>query len=202
MRSLHVQGDSPLHRTASAAKLLGLAAFAALLFASAHPAWLGIMLLLAACAYLSVGQPWRAACATLLPLLYPIIAVGLFNVVFNGAGEATVTVLRLVSLLLAAMAVTLTTAIADFIETVTRAAAPLERLGLLKAADIGLAVGLVLRFVPEIVARYGAIREAHVARGVKLRILTLIAPLIILTLKDADNIAAAIDARGIRGPKV
>jgi biotin transport system permease protein len=27
---------------------------------------------------------------------------------------------------------------------------------------------------------------------------TLLAPLIILTLKDADNIAAAIDARGIR----
>jgi len=67
-----------------------------------------------------------------------------------------------------------------------------------QADDIGLALGLVLRFVPEIVGRYQAICEAHRARGLKIRPITLLAPLIILTLRDADNIAAAIDARGIR----
>jgi biotin transport system permease protein len=75
---------------------------------------------------------------------------------------------------------------------------PLEKIGLVKAADIGLAVGLVVRFVPEIVSRYQAIREAHEARGLTIRVRTMLVPLIILTLRDADQIAAAIDARGIR----
>ena len=80
----------------------------------------------------------------------------------------------------------------------TALARPLERAGLVRADDIGLAVGLVVRFVPEILSRYQAIREAHAARGLKLRPTTILVPLIILTLRDADNVAAAIDARGIR----
>jgi biotin transport system permease protein len=83
-------------------------------------------------------------------------------------------------------------------DEITALARPLERIGWVKADDIGLAVGLVLRFVPEIIARYHAISEAHAARGLKVRPATILTPLIILTLRDADNIAAAIDARGIR----
>jgi len=75
---------------------------------------------------------------------------------------------------------------------------PLERLGLMRAADVSLALGLVLRFVPEILDRYENIREAHRARGLPIQPLTLFVPLIILTLKDADTIAMAIDARGFR----
>jgi biotin transport system permease protein len=75
---------------------------------------------------------------------------------------------------------------------------PLEKVGLVRAADIGLAVGLVVRFAPEVLARYRAIREAHQARGLKIRLSTTLVPLIILTLRDADAIADAIDARGIR----
>ena len=110
-----------------------------------------------------------------------------------------VTVLRLSTLMLLGAAVTATTTVSAFIETITRAAAPLERIGLVKASDIGLSVGLVVRFVPEILSRYEAIREAHRARGIRPKISTILGPLIIATLKDADNIAEAIDARGIRG---
>jgi biotin transport system permease protein len=67
-----------------------------------------------------------------------------------------------------------------------------------RAADVSLAVGLVIRFVPEILARYGEIAAAHKARGLPVRPLTLLVPLVILTLKDADTIAMAIDARGFR----
>jgi biotin transport system permease protein len=83
-------------------------------------------------------------------------------------------------------------------DEITSLARPLEKTGLVRADDIGLAVGLVIRFVPEILGRYTAIREAHISRGLKVRPATILVPLIILTLKDADNIAAAIDARGIR----
>jgi biotin transport system permease protein len=70
-----------------------------------------------------------------------------------------------------------------------------------KASDLGLAIGLVIRFLPEVLGRYQAIRDAHHARGLKPKPLTLAVPLIILTLRNADEIAAAIDARGIRGQK-
>jgi biotin transport system permease protein len=82
---------------------------------------------------------------------------------------------------------------------VTDLARPLERLGLMKAADLGLALGLVLRFVPEIAQRHEALKEAHAARGIPFKLSRMLGPLIISTLKDADRIAEAIDARGIRG---
>ena len=60
-------------------------------------------------------------------------------------------------------------------------------------------LGLVLRFVPEIAGRYEALKEAHAARGIPVKLSRMLGPLIISTLKDADRIAEAIDARGIRG---
>ncbi|MCY1297908.1 Energy-coupling factor transporter transmembrane protein BioN [compost metagenome] len=102
------------------------------------------------------------------------------------------------ALVLFAAAVTATTTISAFMDEITVLLTPFERLGWLRAADVSLALGLVLRFVPDIFARYEAIREAHRARGLPIRPLTIIGPLIILTLKDADTIAAAIDARGFR----
>lgn len=103
--------------------------------------------------------------------------------------------------MLLAASVTATTGIGDFIDEITLAAMPLERLCILQAADVGLSIGLVIRFVPEVVSRYQTIREAHFARGLKVRPLTVAVPLIILTLRSADEIAAAIDARGIRRQK-
>ncbi|MGO7565317.1 CbiQ family ECF transporter T component, partial [Rhizobium johnstonii] len=85
---------------------------------------------------------------------------------------------------LLAATVTATTSITEFIDEVTALARPLERTGWVQADDIGLALGLVLRFVPEIVGRYQAIREAHNARGLKVRPTTLLAPLIILKGQD------------------
>ncbi|RYD46046.1 MAG: energy-coupling factor transporter transmembrane protein EcfT, partial [Sphingomonadales bacterium] len=94
--------------------------------------------------------------------------------------------------------VTATTTIGEFIETITAMARPLERLGIANARDIGLAIGLVIRFVPEVQARYVAVADAHRARGLKLRFSTVLVPLVIGTLQSADDIADAIDARCIR----
>ena len=198
MRTLYVDGDSRLHRLAPGIKLGALALFAAALFLTRAPLPLSIAMLAAAVIYFRLGHSFKAAIAPLRPILLTIAVVALFNLVFTSAEEAMVTVLRLTALALAAASVTATTGIGDFIATITRAAMPLEKLGLLRAADIGLAVGLVIRLVPEIIGRYQAILAAHRARGLRPRPLTVLAPLIILTLKDADSIAAAIDARGIR----
>lgn len=201
MKSLYVSGQSFLHRISPAKKLAFLALFSAALFLTRDFYLLGSALVFACWVLSQVGISLREAIRRLTPVMVTIIAVAIFSAVFQALDQALVTLLRLSSLTILAAAVTATVSIAEFMAAITRAASPFERLGLINAADIGLSVGLVIRFVPEILARYQALRDAHQARGLKLRPQTVIVPLIILTLKDADAIADAIDARGIRGQK-
>ena len=198
MKSLFVEGNSVMHRVSARAKLLVLAALGVVLFLTTNLMLLGLGVLATAVVAFSIGLPARSALARLKPIFLTILIVALFSLAFNPWHVAIVALLRLTALMLFAAAVTATTTIAQFIDEITLLARPLERLGLLRAGDVGLAVGLVVRFVPEIIDRYRAIREAHAARGIKVRPTTVLVPLIILTLRDADNIAAAIDARGVR----
>lgn len=198
MNSLYVDTDTWMHRLSPRTKLLALAILGIALFLTRALVPLALAMMVGAVLYTRLGMPWRPALARLRPVFLTIVIVAIFNLAFHSTNEAMVTLFRLTALMLFAATVTATTGIADFIDEVTALVRPLERLGLLKAADVGLAIGLVIRFVPDIISRYAAIREAHAARGLKVRPLTLLAPLIILTLRDADNIAAAIDARGFR----
>jgi biotin transport system permease protein len=198
MRSLFVEGNGPFHRLPAGPKLAALAAIAVALFLTRDPLVLGLALVLAALAFASLRQGVRHAFSTLKFVLLTVAMVGLFNLVFVSAEEAVVTVARLSTLALSAATVTATTRIGEVMAVVTRAARPLERVGLGRADDIGLAVGLVIRFLPDILDRYEAIKLAQQARGIEPRPFRLIGPLIILTLWQADRIANAIDARGIR----
>ncbi|MFK0165692.1 CbiQ family ECF transporter T component [Rhizobium sp. NPDC090279] len=198
MQTLHVDVDTWLHRLSPRLKLLALAALGILLFLTQSIAVLACANLAGAGLYFRTGLSIGEALKRLRPILISIAVLAVFAALVGPLQLAIVVALRLTALALFAAAVTATTSMAAFIDEITALATPLERIGLLRAADIGLAVGLVMRFVPEILDRYGAIREAHQARGIKIRLVTTLAPLIILTLRDADNIAAAIDARGIR----
>lgn len=199
LTSLHVEGKSPLHRIPVKPKLAGLMIFGLALYLVNEPLALTAALVLTGLLYLSTGVGFAEGLRRLKPVLFTIAFLAAVNLLLLSPLEALVTTLRLVTILFFAAAVTASTTIADFMAAVTDLARPLERLGLMKAADIGLALGLVLRFVPEIAARYAALKEAHAARGIPLKLSRMLGPLIISTLKDADRIAEAIDARGIRG---
>ncbi|TIX89950.1 CbiQ family ECF transporter T component [Rhizobium sp. P44RR-XXIV] len=198
MQTLHVDVDTWLHRLSPRVKLTTLAALGILLFLLDAVAALALANLIGAAFYFRTGLPLREALRRLRPILISIAMLALFTALLSPLHAAIVVALRLTALALFAAAVTATTSMTDFMDEITTLAMPLEKIGLLRAADIGLAIGLVIRFVPEILDRYRAIRDAHQARGIKIRMATTLAPLIILTLRDADNIAAAIDARGIR----
>jgi biotin transport system permease protein len=198
MQSLFVEGNSRMHRISARAKLIVLAGLGVLLFTTGNIVLLAIAVAATGALYLGIGMPLRAAIARLKPILLTILIVAVFSLAFNPWHGAVVSLLRLTALMLFAASVTATTTITQFMDEITFLARPFERIGLVRADDVGLAVGLVVRFVPEILGRYKAIREAHQARGLNVRPATVLVPLIILTLKDADNIAAAIDARGVR----
>jgi biotin transport system permease protein len=201
MRTLYVHGDSLLHRLSPRLKLALLAAASLALFLVSSLPMLGIMAACSAGLYATLGLPLHESWHRLRPILLTIVIVALFTLLVDTPYQAGLVILRLTSLMLLAAAITATTGIGAFIDEITWLAFPLERLGLIKASDIGLSVGLVIRFVPEVLIRYHAIRDAHHARGLKPRPLTLAVPMIILTLRNADEIAAAIDARALRGQK-
>lgn len=198
LTSLHIEGNSLLHRLPVRVKLIALVASSIGLFLSASLAVQAIAFVVAAALYLSVGLSPKEALKRVGFVFLTIFFLAAVNLFYLSVSEVATLTLRLMALVLFAAAVTAATTIGAFMDEITILLSPLERLGWLKAADVSLALGLVLRFVPDIFARYQAIREAHRARGLPVRPLTIIGPLIILTLKDADTIAAAIDARGFR----
>ncbi|MCJ8053146.1 energy-coupling factor transporter transmembrane protein EcfT [Shinella curvata] len=198
LNGLDIEGNSPLHRMPVRGKLIVLFAAAILLFLLSDLRLLVPALGLSVALYLSTGIGVAEAARRTRFVLFTVLLVAAANTVFQSPHEGAVVFCRLSTLVLLAAAVTATTGISAFMDEITRLITPLERFGFVRAADVSLAVGLVIRFVPEIFARYGEISAAHKARGLPVRPLTTLVPLIILTLKDADTIAMAIDARGFR----
>ena len=72
---------------------------------------------------------------------------------------------------------------------------PLSFIPFIKPKTVSMTLSLTLRFIPEIFKLGMDIKEAQAARGLKSSPIALIVPLIVLTLKRADDISDAIDAR-------
>ncbi|WP_033468976.1 energy-coupling factor transporter transmembrane component T family protein [Bordetella bronchiseptica] len=193
---LYVAGASFLHRLPAGLKLAALALAGVGLFLLSD--WRALAAVLAGAALLvwrsGVGAAawWRQTRG----LALIVLAVGLFTGLMQGWPHAAVVVLRVAALIGLAMAVTLTTPVPALIDACERALRPAERLGLLNAAQVALALALALRFIPEIWRNYQEILEAQAARGLGAHPLALLVPLVVRTLKRAEEVAQAIDARG------
>lgn len=194
---LYLPGDSPLHRLPAGIKLLALAVAGAGLFLLRDPLGLGLACVAAAIllwvAGASPGGVWRQVRG----LLWVLLAVGLFAAWFQGWREALAVLLRIAAMVALALAVTLSTRASDLIAVCERVLSPLQRIGLLDANKAALALALALRFVPEIWRNFHEIREAQAARGLGANPVALIVPLMVLTLKRAQEVAEAIDARSL-----
>jgi biotin transport system permease protein len=194
-------GDGVMQRLPPGLKLAALFALSMLLFFFTAPSHLGIAAGMVLLGSLLASRDAVVAWLRSWPLLLTIVIVAIWTAYASGFEAAAVVLMRLGALSLFATLVTTTTTAGQFIETITRLAGPLERVGLANARDIGLAMGLVMRFIPDVRARYRAIADAHRARSLKMGFTTLLVPMLIGTLKSADEIADAIDARGIRSQR-
>ncbi|WP_017537765.1 energy-coupling factor transporter transmembrane component T family protein [Nocardiopsis halophila] len=199
--TLYVPGDTPLHRLPAGVKFAVLFAAGIGLFLLSHPAVLGAAAAVAAGLVLSARAPLAALRARLLPVGVMLAVLFAATSLFQGPQTAVAMLLRLAALILLALAVTLTTRPADLLEFFERLTAPLARIGVANPERISLGVSLVLRFVPEVFRRFQEIREAQAARGLKASPVALLVPLIVRTLKAADDVADAIDARCYPPPR-
>lgn len=113
----------------------------------------------------------------------------------TGWPNAVISVLRLLTMCLLAYSVSLTTSFDAMLELFQQVASPLRFIGA-NPAQIALAFSMTIRFIPELKQVYLEVREAQHARGLGNNPLAVSVPLVIRSLKIAEETAEALDARG------
>jgi biotin transport system permease protein len=129
-------------------------------------------------------------------LFWLLLALMLYTLVVQSAEHAIALGLRVTTLLLAALVVSVSTSISQLMAVVLWLLQPLERLGWVDTQRVALAFGLTLRLIPELSLQWHDIREAQAARGLSANPLTMAVPMLLRTIRRAQEIAEAIDARG------
>jgi len=195
----YVPGHSAIHRLPPGVKILSLAITGTLLFVFPQLPVVLATLATIVMLYLLARIGPRMMLLQLKPLLW--ILVLLFGVQWWIAGwlSAVLVVSRLMSLMLLAALVTLTTRTSDMIEALEKGLFWLRFLRI-SPAKVSLALSLALRFIPVLAAITADVREAQRARGLDRSIIAVAIPVIVRTLKMADDIAAALEARGYDAP--
>jgi biotin transport system permease protein len=193
LTGLYVFGDSPLHRARPLAKIAALIAICTGLFV--FEGWPSVLLgaALVLTGFALAGIKAHHAWQSLRPALWILAAIFAVQLYFAGLSLAGFVVFRFAVLILAAALVTLTTTSGEFVEGIHSALkhAP----GWVPKAQIALAISLTIRFIPLVRAVLDEVRQAQSARGLELNVLALLVPLIVRTLKSADEVSQAIYAR-------
>ncbi|MEI7571127.1 MAG: energy-coupling factor transporter transmembrane component T [Alcaligenaceae bacterium] len=196
MGSLYLPGHTWLHLAPAGLKLGILALGSAALMWVHSPG-----LLLVACMLVCLSAHWAGASLRhvwqqLRPLVWLLLVLGGLSVWSQGVLQALEMVLRLLTLVLAALVVSMTTPLTQMMQVVVWLLGPFQWLGWVNADKVALAFGLTLRLIPELGVQWQDIREAQLARGLVPSPLTMGVPMLLRTLRRADEIAEAIDARG------
>ncbi|WP_025134639.1 energy-coupling factor transporter transmembrane protein EcfT [Leucobacter sp. PH1c] len=192
----YVPGDGPLHRLRPGAKLLGLLAFATIVVslrgATSTVILLGAAVLLAVLAGLRGRDFWRVARGFAL-IAIPLFA---FQAWQQGWERGVEVVGDLFALILAASAVTASTAIDDLLDTLTWALGPLRPLGV-DPERVAFAFSLVIRAIPSLLELAAETRAAARARGLERSPRARLVPFVIRSVAHAQLTGEALVARGI-----
>jgi biotin transport system permease protein len=191
---LYFHADSPLHSLRPGIMVAALVVFGTIAFMVSDwrllLACFGAVMLLYALARI----PWRTAFGQIRPALWLLLAIFVIQAAIDSWTAGSIVVLRFATLILMATLVTLTTRSSAMIEAFEAGFRPLRHIGL-SPNKISLALSLALRFIPVISAITQEVREAQRARGLHRNMLALAVPVVVRTLKMADDIADAIEAR-------
>lgn len=195
MISLYRPGRSPLHRTPAWAKLLGLTAL--VLAISLHP-HTGVSLAITGAGVVGLYALALLPPAEVLRQLWLakwiVVLMVVTQLLFLTPWDALANTVRVVSIVLLAALLTLTTRSEELLETLEAALSPLARLGV-DPRRVGLTLSLAISMLPVVAGMAARIRDAQRARGVRLGVRAVV-PLLVLALRHADDVADALSARG------
>lgn len=196
MLSMTSPVDTPFTKIPAAAKLSALCGVTLALFATDDLAIMAGFAAMTTLAYSLGGRTFLLEGLRHLKPLWIFCAVVVIWHIWADDFEAGLVVsLRLIVAVSLANLVTMTTRFDALIAVVTRLFSPLRRFGL-SPKILGFAVGLVIRFIPAMIARGVHLQEAWRARSRTRPKWNIILPLAVLALDDADHVAEALRARG------
>lgn len=196
MISLYRPGTSLVHRLPAGTKLAGLTV--AVLGVSVYPhgaVSIAVVLALVALGYATAGLRAAVFLRQLWQLRILVVALAVFLTIFTSPEAAWINTGRVVAVVTLASLLTLTTRMGDLLDVLNRMLRPLGRLGV-NAQAVSMAISLCIAMVPVIVAHATGLREAQRARNVRLG-MRIIVPLLVATLRHADDVGDAMAARGI-----
>lgn len=187
--------DTVLHRIPVGAKLLVLAGVGlSLPFTDAiWPLVVGLAAVF--CCYWACGREAFLRLKFLRMLLPVLIAIGVIQAMTMSWSAAVISMARLLLMILLADLVTLSSTMQAMMDALHPVLRPFRCLGL-NTRKLALAVALVMRFIPFLLAIWREREEAYRARTGRRANWRLIAPFLGETLLLADRIAETLDARG------
>lgn len=196
MIALYLPGRSPLHRTPAGVKLIGV-----IVLALAISLWPHTSATLAMAGLLVVGL---YACALFPPAVllrqlwlakWIVVLMVLTQLIFLTPVDAAVNTVRVVSIVLLAGLLTLTTRSEDLLAALEAGLRPLARVGV-DARRVALTLSLAIAMLPVVADLVRRVREAQQARGVRIGF-RIVVPVLVLALRHADDVADALSARGV-----
>ncbi|MBC7290036.1 MAG: energy-coupling factor transporter transmembrane protein EcfT [Actinotalea sp.] len=193
---LHHAGDTVLHRAHPGAKAAALAVLGIAVVVLTGPRS-AVALLLVALAAAALGRlPVAPTARALLPVLVTAGVIAAYQLWQRGPATAIEVGLDLVSLVLVATVVTATTRADRMLDALTRALRPLGRLGV-RPELVALALGLMIRTVPELARSTAQVRDAAQARGLDREPRAVLVPAALRAVGRARATGDALAARGI-----
>lgn len=195
MVSLYMAGDSWAHRLSARLKLLGL--FVLSLVVLPYTEWWVSLGLLTGSVllYVSLGKRGIRSLTVVRPLLWMLSIILIFHIVLGDAVLGVSTVMRLLAMVLLANFISITTRMEGLMDAVEPLFRPLRVFGI-SSRRVSLAVALVIRFVPVLMAVYASLQEAYKARTTKSNSWRLLAPFALHAIKMTEHVAEALTARG------
>lgn len=197
MIALYRPGDSLLHR---APPWLKLALLALLVLAISFTGvwWPGIAgaCALVALGYLVAGLGIGELARQVVRVRWLVLVMAVSQLVFLPIPDALANTARVTIVVVLAALLTLTTRTSDLLDTLQGMLGPFERFGV-PTAQIGLTIALTITSIPVIASLAGQLRDAQLARTGTVRPGAFVVPLLVLSLKHADELADALRARGV-----
>lgn len=195
MISGYLARDTWLHRIPAGAKLAMLAAASMAILPVEDWRILACGLAGVLALYATLGREAFGRVRMLKPLLPLLLIVLIFHGFAGNWDTGAGAVARLLMMVLLADLVTMSTTMQAMMEALTPVLSVLRPLGV-DPRKLSLAVSLVVRFVPVLSANWQARTEAWRARTGRRPSWRLVGPFIGETMRMADQVAEALDARG------
>jgi biotin transport system permease protein len=195
MISGYLARETYLHRIPAGQKLIALAVLSFAILPVDDWRLLAAFLLLTLAVFASLGREALKRVAGLKAMGWLLVIIFALHALTGDWQAGAVAVLRLLTMILLADLVSMTTTLQDMMQALMPLLRLLKPFGV-NPKKLSLAVSLAIRFVPVFSAQWQARSEAWRARTGKKPSLRLIGPFLADTFRMADHVAESLDARG------